>query len=224
MIEVFMTSTKTGQIECVIYDCDGVMFDSLNANERLYNKIATSTGRHPLTPEELQYCHTHTVNESISHLFRFHKDLEIKAIDYWKNSINFQEFIVYLIMEPHLVETLAILKERGIKRAVSTNRTSSMPHIMEKFGLWPYFDMVVTALDVKNPKPHPESVEKILDALKVDREKTLFLGDSAIDRETALAGGVQFISYKNDSIAVDGLIHDHLDLLNFLSNGPYLRS
>jgi len=219
-----MTFRKTGKIECVIYDCDGVMFDSLNANERLYNKIALSAGRDSLTPEELQYCHTHTVNESISHLFRLRKELEAKAIDYWKNSINFQEFIVYLIMEPHLIETLAILKERGIKRAVSTNRTTSMPHVMERFGLWPYFDMVVTALDVKNPKPHPESVEKILDTLKVNQGNTLFLGDSSIDRETALAGNVQFIAYKNENIAVDGLIHDHLDLLSFLSNGSYSRS
>ena len=39
-----------------------------------------------------------------------------------------------------------------------------MEYIMEKFDLNRYFDMVVTALpkDVKNPKPHPESVEKIL--------------------------------------------------------------
>ncbi len=37
-----------------------------------------------------------------------------------------------------------------------------MKSIMERFNLDPYFEMVVTALDVKHPKPHPESVEKIL--------------------------------------------------------------
>ena len=65
-------------------------------------------------------------------------------------------------MEPHLLEALSQLKERGILRAVNTNRTTSMPYIMEDFKLQPYFEMVVTALDVKNPKPHPEFGEKIL--------------------------------------------------------------
>ena len=32
-------------IECVIYDCDGVLFDSLDANRRLYNTIAQGGGR-----------------------------------------------------------------------------------------------------------------------------------------------------------------------------------
>ena len=73
-------------------------------------------------------------------------------------------------MEPHLIETLKTLKDRGIKTAISTNRTTTMEYIMEKFDLNQYFDMVVTALpkDVKNPKPHPESVEKILTDLNVD--------------------------------------------------------
>jgi phosphoglycolate phosphatase len=219
-----MTKKTAGPTECIIYDCDGVMFDSLDANERLYNKISTAAGRDVLTPDELYYCHTHTVHESITYLFRSDREREIRAIDYWKNHIDFQEFIVYLKMEPHLIEALTALRERGIKRAVCTNRTTSMKHVMEKFGLWPYFDIVVTALDVKNPKPHGESVEKILDALKVNREDTLFLGDSEVDRETALSGGVRFISYKNDRIGLHGSIQDHLDLLNYLSADQCRRS
>ena len=39
-------------VTCVIYDCDGVMFDSLEANRRLYNRIAHSMGRPPLSEEE----------------------------------------------------------------------------------------------------------------------------------------------------------------------------
>ncbi len=219
-----MTDKIVGSTKCIIYDCDGVMFDSLDANERLYNKIAFGAGRGMLTHEELQYCHTHTVHESITFLFRFDKEGEVRAIDYWKNHIDFQEFIVYLKMEPNLIETLGILRERGIKRAVCTNRTTSMKHVMERFGLWPYFDIVVTALDVKNPKPHGESVEKILDTLQVNREYALFLGDSEVDRETARAGGVKFISYKNTGIGVYGSIHDHLDLLNYLQVGQCHQS
>jgi len=143
---------------------------------------------------------------------------EQKALAFWKSDINFMDFIVYLKMEPHLIETLKSLKDRGIKTAISTNRTTTMEYIMEKFDLNQYFDMVVTALpkDVKNPKPHPESVEKILKKLNVNGERALYVGDSDVDWKTARSSGVTFIAYKNLDLEADGFIGDHLDLLAFL--------
>jgi phosphoglycolate phosphatase len=210
---------KTTNVDCVIYDCDGVMFDSLDANGRLYNHIAASAGRPPLSRDELAYCHTHTVYEALHHLFRMDESLEKKALDFLK-TVELKDFIVYLKMEPNLLETLAILKERGILRAISTNRTTSMKHIMERFGLWPHFDMVVTALDVKMPKPHPESVEKILETLKLKKERVLYLGDSEVDRDTARSSGVRFIAYKNPAIGEGSSIDDHLSLIDFLAEMP----
>jgi HAD superfamily hydrolase (TIGR01549 family) len=208
------------QIDCVIYDCDGVLFDSLETNYRLYNHIAISMGRPPISKDELQYCHTHTVFESIHLLFQNNKELEKKALDFWKNELDLNEFLAYLKMEPDLLETLTILKKRNMLLAISTNRTTTMKHIMVQFGLTPYFDMVVTALDVK-PKPDPESVEKILRELKVDKKSVLYIGDSEVDQKTAASSGIRFISYKNSKMAADGFIDDHLDLLTYLSNGKH---
>jgi len=119
-------------------------------------------------------------------------------------------------MEPHLLQALEKLKEKGILRAINTNRTTSMPYIMERFNLWPYFEMVVTALDVKNPKPHPESVEKIIEGFQLKKEEAVFVGDSDIDQQTAMSSGVRFIAYKNKEIANDLFIEDHLDILNMI--------
>ncbi|MCX5812748.1 MAG: HAD-IA family hydrolase [Proteobacteria bacterium] len=203
------------QIDCVIYDCDGVLFDSLETNDRLYSHIAISMGRSPLSKDELQYCHTHTVFESIHLLFQNDGELEKKALNFWKNDIDLNEFLMYLKMECNLIETLTILKERGILRAISTNRTTTMKQIMVQFNLTPYFDMVVTALDVK-PKPDPESVEKILRELNVDKARVLYIGDSEVDQKISASSGVKFIAYKNSEMAADGFIDDHLDLLAYL--------
>ena len=83
-----------------------------------------------------------------------------------------------------------------------------MPHLMERFKLGPYFDMVMTALDVEHPKPHPESVKRILAGLAVPPEETLYVGDSEVDMKTALAAGVRFVSYKNEVISTGILITD----------------
>jgi phosphoglycolate phosphatase len=207
------------QIDCVIYDCDGVLFDSLDTNRRLYDHIATSMGRPPLSESELQYCHIHTVYDSLHHLFKEDEALEKKALEFLRTSVALNDFIVYLKMEPNLLEILNILKQRGICRAISTNRTTTMKAIMERFGLRPYFDVVVTALDVAKPKPDPESVAKILETLSISRERTLYVGDSEVDEETASSSGVKFIAYKNEELKADGFIDDHLDLLGFLLNG-----
>jgi HAD superfamily hydrolase (TIGR01509 family) len=203
------------QIRCVIYDCDGVLFDSLEANGRLYSDVCVALGRPPLTQEELHYIHSHTVFEALQFITRNDPDLEEKARAILKQ-IDLRRYVRYLKMEPHLLEALNQLKERGILRAVNTNRTTSMPYIMEDFKLGPYFDMVVTALDVKNPKPHPESVEKILAALNLKRGEVLFVGDSDVDQGTARAAGVRFVAYKNREISDGLLIENHLDLLKII--------
>jgi HAD superfamily hydrolase (TIGR01509 family) len=209
-------------VKCVIYDCDGVLFDSFEANTKLYNDLCALVGRVPLRQEEMQYVHTHTVYEAIHFIFGKESDLEKKALESIKQ-VDLRNYIVYLRMEPHLFQALEKLKEKGILRVINTNRTTSMKHIMERFDLWPYFDMVVTALDVKNPKPHPESVEKILAALRLKKEEAVFVGDSDVDKQTAESSGVTFIAYKNREIANDFLLEDHLEILRLVLNGKDLR-
>jgi len=203
------------KIRCVIYDCDGVLFDSFEANTRLYNDLCTKVGRDLLRKEEMEYVHTHTVYEAIHFIFGKGDELEKKALEGLKQ-IDLRNYIVYLKMEPHLFETLNRLKGNSFLRAINTNRTTSMKHIMDRFNLWPFFDMVVTALDVKHPKPHPESIEKILENLNLGKREVVFIGDSEVDQQTARSSGVPFIAYKNGGIEADFHIDDHLEVLNFL--------
>src|SRR5512143_136457 len=209
------TQKREWKLKCVIYDCDGVLFDSFEANTKLYNDLCTQVGRTPLRREEMQYVHAHTVFEAIRFIFGKESELEKRALESIKQ-VDLRNYIVYLKMEPHLFQALEKLKEKGIFRVINTNRTTSMKHIMERFNLWPYFDMVVTALDVKNPKPHPESIEKIIAALHLRKEEALFVGDSEVDKQTAESSGVKFIAYKNPAIANDLFIEDHLDILNLI--------
>ncbi len=209
------TQQMKWKIRCVIYDCDGVLFDSLEANMRLYNDLCSAVGRVPLTEEEIKYVHIHTVYEAIHFIFGENDELEKRALESLKQ-IDLREYIVYLKMEPYLFQVLNLLKGNGVLRVINTNRTTSMKYIIERFHLEPFFDMVVTAFDVTHPKPHPESVEKIIQKLDLNKEETVFVGDSEVDQQTAQSSGVRFISYKNKEIPNDALIKDHLELLDFL--------
>jgi len=211
------TQKADWKIRCVIYDCDGVLFDSLEANTKLYNDLCAMVGRGPLREEELRYVHTHTVFEALHFIFGESDGLEKKALEILKEKkVDLKNYVEYLKMEPHLVEALEKLKGRGLLRAINTNRTTSMKYIMERFNLWPHFEMVVTALDVKNPKPHPESLEKIIETFKLKKEEAIFVGDSDVDQQTAWSSGVRFIAYKNKDIPNNAYIEDHLDVIKLL--------
>ncbi len=210
-----MDGRRNSKIRCVIYDCDGVLFDSFEANTKLYNDLCTKVGRDLLKDEEMEYVHSHTVYESIHFIFGKGDDLEKKALEALKE-VDLRDYIVFLKMEPNLFEALNRLKGEGILRAINTNRTTSMKHIMDRFNLWSIFDMVVTALDVKHPKPHPESIEKILRNFNLKKGEVVFIGDSEIDQQTARSSGVPFIAYKNGAIEADYHLDNHLEVLKFL--------
>jgi phosphoglycolate phosphatase len=211
-----MVILKTAQIRGVIYDCDGVLLDSLEANRRFYSHLCEAAGRAPLTEEDLRYVFCHTLSEAVLFLFRNRPDLE-ERVRNLLGRMDPMTYIEHMKMEPHVIETLEELKRRGILRALNTSRAGSLKLIFDRFGLSRHFDLIVTSLDIRHPKPHPESIEKILKTLHLSPAEALYVGDSVVDRQAADGTGVRFIAYKNREIANGLLIEDHLDLLDLLS-------
>jgi len=111
--------TAKWKVNCVIYDCDGVLFDSFEANTRLYNDLCAKLGREPLGGEEMTYVHTRTVYEAISFLFGGENELSKKALQTLKQT-EWKEYVAYLKMEPFLLQTLNLLKANGILTAINT--------------------------------------------------------------------------------------------------------
>jgi phosphoglycolate phosphatase len=196
-------------ISTIIFDCDGVMFDSRQANENFYNSILAHFGLPPMTPDNIDFVHMHTAVESVNHIFGDNPN-RAKAQEY-RLKMDYTPFIKDMIMEPGLMELLDLLKPRyGL--AVATNRSNTIGKVLEVNGLSRYFDIVVSSLDVRNPKPHPESILKILDFFQLAPDQSVYLGDSAIDCETAKAAGVAFAAYKNKELAADYYVDRLMDL------------
>ena len=56
-------------LRVVAFDCDGVMFDTLDANRHYYNHILQRFGCPPMDAAQLRFVHSHTVQEALAHLF-----------------------------------------------------------------------------------------------------------------------------------------------------------
>ena len=148
------------KITVVIFDCDGVMFDSRPSNIAFYNHLLDRFGLPPMTEDETDVVHMATAEESIRHVFEGSPYLE-EALEY-RLKMDYAPFIRAMRMEPGLKTLLQRLKT-GFGLAVATNRSNTISDVLSWHGLSTYFDIVVSSLDVRRPKPDPESLIKILD-------------------------------------------------------------
>jgi beta-phosphoglucomutase-like phosphatase (HAD superfamily) len=53
-------------IKVVIFDCDGVMFDTVKANTAYYNSVLRHFGKPDMTPEQFAYSHMHTADDAMA--------------------------------------------------------------------------------------------------------------------------------------------------------------
>ncbi|MEJ5360376.1 MAG: HAD-IA family hydrolase [Desulfobacterales bacterium] len=199
------------RIRVVAFDCDGVLFDTLEANRHYYNRILARFGRPPLEEAQLRFAHAHTVHETLALLFEDPAARE--AAHAFRRTMDYGDFIAHLAIEPGLKDLLDWMDGR-FKKAIATNRTDTMGRLLRAFALEGRFDLVVTSLDVARPKPAPDCLELILERFGAAPQEAVFVGDSAVDEETARAAGVPFIAYRNPALEA---LH-HIESLGQLKN------
>ncbi len=184
-------------IKGVAFDCDGVMFDTRTANRAYYNKVLGHFGKPPMTEEQFAYVHMHTVDESISQLFGNKESYE--AAQAYRRRMSYLPFLEYMEIEPYLESLLEKLRP-NFKTAIATNRSDTMMPLLVAHDLERFFDLVVRSLDVKRPKPFPDSLNMILDHFKVLPQEMIYVGDSELDESAAAAAGIPFVAYRNSSL------------------------
>jgi phosphoglycolate phosphatase len=185
-------------IQAVIFDCDGVMFDTVAANKAYYNQILQQFGRPPMTPAQFAYCHMHTGDNALAHLFGDDAP-QLQAAQDYRRQMGYGRFIHLMEIEPHLLPLVRALRPR-IKTAIATNRADTMEEVMQVHGLVDEFDLVVTSRDVVNPKPAPDVLVKVLAHFALTPAEALYVGDSSVDEQAAAAVGIPLVAYRNPEL------------------------
>jgi HAD superfamily hydrolase (TIGR01509 family) len=209
-----MMSSDAGVIKVVIFDCDGVLVESRAANAAFYNQILAHFNKALLTDTQLTYVHARTVYESLAYLFQ--GDSRLPDVEHYWRTMDYGPINRMLTLQPGLVECLAELRGR-FKTAIATNRTTTMTGLLRRFDLERHFDLVVTSLDVRQPKPHPEAIHKILAFFGVKNGQACYVGDSTVDEETARRAEVRFIAYRNENLRADHHLAHFSELIPLLA-------
>lgn len=178
-------------LRLVIFDCDGVLFDSWKANVAFYDAVLAAIGLPPLDDENRRLCHTLSSPQLYARLFPGDEPMQ-KRIAAAARVTDYGPF--YALMEPAeaLEATLRRLAEH-CPLALATNRGVTVSGVVERFGLAPFFPIRFGILDVARPKPAPDLLLACLARAHVDAAHAVYVGDTELDRDAAAGAGVSYV-------------------------------
>lgn len=114
---------------------------------------------------------------------------------------------------PNVEKTLEFLRGRGVKLGVCTNKPQRLTDLLlEKLNLAPWFGAALGADAVTEKKPHPGHLTATVDRLGGDLRRTVMVGDSQTDVDTARNAGtpVVAVSFGYTTIPAANLMADRL--------------
>ncbi len=183
-------------IKLVIFDMDGLMFDTERVNYRSFLEVTQEAG-YQTTFEQYVKC-----------LGCNARDVQDYYIEYFGDGIDAQKLYETIgdrakkiiqeegiPVKTGLLELLGQIKEKKIPMAVASG---SDPEVIkeniERAGIADNFDMLLSSKNVKRGKPYPDVFLEISRHFQVQPEDTLVLEDSANGVQAALAGNFTVVN------------------------------
>jgi len=194
-------------IDSVIFDMDGVIFDS----ERIVCDLWIDFAKENNMPgmEELIIKCIGINEKATKQLFleTYGKDC---PYDEYKKVISERYHALCdggrLPKKPGVNEILAFLKENGIKTALaSSTKVNTVTNQLKDAGIFEYFDVVIGGDMVTNSKPNPEIFLEAADKLGIDAKRAYIIEDSVNGIKAAHAAGAKPLMVP-DMIEPDGEI------------------
>ena len=186
-----VVSVRTTPIHTAIFDADGTLVDSVNAYHIAAGRAAEPFGYNVTRELVSEALNTRTpfwhlvLPESERGNEELIQNLRDATMRHWPD-----------VLAEHvgpfegLNETLEELQNAGISLGIYSGSQGESFAPLEESGLMEFFDVVLTANDVEEPKPHPEGVLSCMEKLDARPENTAYVGDVPADMQAAEAAGV----------------------------------
>lgn len=207
-------------LKLIVFDCDGVMFNSKKANCMYYNHLLAHFGLPSMNGDEEDYVHMSSVADSVQHIFRHYRKPTLDEVHAFRKSCSYVPFLAYMEMEEDLPRFLQVTSN-DYHLAISTNRTDTMLPLLRRYHLEDYFGKVVTAATARRPKPAPDGLLEILAFYDCPADEAVFIGDSIIDEQHAASCGVPLIAFKNPNLQASYHVNSFMEILKL---PPFLQT
>jgi phosphoglycolate phosphatase len=189
------TMTRS-QTRLAIFDLDGTLIDSVGDILAAVNRMLGEEGRAPLTLAEIRPM----VGDGAAKLVE--RALAARGGAPGDRAAPLRHFLRYYDESPVVLtrlypgvpETLDVLRGRGIRLALCTNKPERTSRaILHHFGLADHFDRLIGGDSLPWRKPDGRVPAAITAALGIEPAGAVLIGDSEVDAATAAAAGIRFI-------------------------------
>ncbi|MFL4468469.1 phosphoglycolate phosphatase [Tateyamaria armeniaca] len=183
-------------VKAIVFDLDGTLIHSAPDLQLAANAALHAIGRAPLDLATI----ISFIGDGVEALVRRALDATGGADDALFQTVLAHFLDVYAQnvtthTRPY-VDVIAALEQfraAGIPLGICTNKpTGPARAICEQLALAPYFDVIVGAEPGQPKKPDPASLLASIKALGCDPDQALYVGDSAVDYQTARNAQVRF--------------------------------
>lgn len=180
--------------DTIIFDLDGTLLNTLDDLREAANFALKECGYPERTIDEIR----RFVGNGVEMLIRravpdstpedkIQECLAIFKIYYLHNSNNYTK--------PYdgIIDLLKTLKKKGFKIAVLSNKFDKAVKKLCKDYFFGLIDLAVGQSPDVSQKPSPDGIYKIIKELNADKSKTVLIGDSETDAETAQNAEIYFV-------------------------------
>jgi len=191
-------SPQPHPIETILFDCDGVLVDSTEANVATYQNLFREAGQIIPSAKAIRACAHLDFRGIINQLSG--REVEAAQIDKLRAILSVEGVRTpgLLKFPPGLFATLLSLSAQ-YKLGIATSR--SRLGMQDVFGAAPgledHFEAVVTADDYSRPKPDGEPLLVAANALGTTPQATLYVGDNVTDMLAAREAAMRSICVSN---------------------------
>ena len=195
-------------IEGVIFDMDGLMFDTEPVWTRMWEPTLATIGER--VPEGLPDAARGTSGKSMEAVIsRFLPNVDAASVRETLFAKAHDEIAKGVPKKPGLDELLAFLAEQGVPMGVASSSALEVIEMnLTNGGVREYFSELFTGVGMANPKPAPDIFLNTAAAMGVDPARTLVLEDSLSGVHAGTAGGFITVMVP-DLVAPDDFAREH---------------
>lgn len=178
----------------VFFDMDGTLIDSANAISSAVNGIRAELKLSPLKREDVMRIINTPQIDWAKELY------EMKNFNHSSFKDGFEKYFIKhyqqsVVLFEGIKEILDFLKEQKCYLAIATNAPqSSLTQILNKHNILPYFDKILGVSVGIEPKPSPMMLHLLKE--EASYQTSLFIGDSAKDKEAAQRADIPYYHAK----------------------------